>query len=160
MKSTSLKTSPSTHNQIGQARVSLARRLVAITYDALLLLGVLFFASIPLALVSSDVPQQQPWLLLKQAYLLGVIYLFFAGFWTHGGQTLGMRAWRIRLVTNTGESITWGLSLKRFLYSILSWLVLGLGFVWVLFDDDKLAWHDRLSASHLILLPKKNRSKD
>lgn len=138
--------------------VSLARRFAAILYDALLLLGVIFVAGIPWALVPNEIQQQQPWLIVKQIYLLAVAYLFFAGFWVHGGQTLGMRAWRIKVVSISNKSMTWKISLKRFIFSILSWLVIGLGFLWVLFDRDKHAWHDRLSATQLTWLVKKPKS--
>jgi uncharacterized RDD family membrane protein YckC len=76
--------------------------------------------------------------------------LFFTGFWWRGGQTLGMRAWRLKVVRMDGSPLRWSDALKRHLAALLSCLTLGLGFLWVLVDSDGLAWHDRLSATRLI----------
>jgi uncharacterized RDD family membrane protein YckC len=133
---------------------SLLRRLGAILYDALLLLAVQFIATIPVLLINRGHPvaAADP---VFQGYLLLVSFLFFGWFWTHGGQTLGMRAWRIRLQTKNGDSISWTQALLRFLAAIVSWLVLGLGFLWSLFDKERQTWHDRFSESVLVVLPKK-----
>jgi uncharacterized RDD family membrane protein YckC len=132
------------------------RRLAAIFYDSLLLLSVLFVATIPLVFVPDSLRGSSGVRLAVQAYLLVVSYLFFAGFWTHGGQTLGMRAWRLRLVSSdSGQGVSWTQALRRFLAAILSWACAGLGFLWVLVRPDRRAWHDLLSGSQLVLLPKR-----
>ncbi len=64
-----------------------------------------------------------------------------------------MRSWRIKLVRSDGGPVTWTTALKRFVYALLSLICLGLGFLWVLYDRDKLAWHDRWSGTRLIWLP-------
>ncbi len=51
--------------------------------------------------------------------MIGVIYLFFAYFWVHGGQTLGMRAWRFRLLRDDGEPLTTADAGRRLLWSTL-----------------------------------------
>ncbi len=133
---------------------SLARRLAAITYDALLLGGVLLIAGAPLPLVAESI-QKLWWVrLMIQGYLLACCFLFFGWFWVHGGQTLGMRAWRIRVVQDDGLKVCWSRAAMRFLAAILSWVALGLGFVWAIIDPAGMAWHDRLSKTRLILLPK------
>ena len=92
--------------------------------------------------------------LLIQLYLLTASLLFFGWFWVHGGQTLGMRAWRLKVVQLDGSGLDWRLSAIRFFTAMLSWLVFGLGFLWVMFDKDKKAWHDHLSRTVLISLAK------
>ncbi len=82
-------------------------------------------------------------------YLLIATFLFFGGIWTHGGQTIGMRAWRIRVVRRDGERLRWRDAAVRFLGAIVSWGALGLGFLWSLFDRDQLTWHDRWSDTEL-----------
>ncbi|MEX2164154.1 MAG: RDD family protein [Sulfuricaulis sp.] len=91
---------------------------------------------------------------LYQLYLLAICFLFYAGFWIRGGQTLGMRAWRLKLVAQNGAPIGWAIAVKRFALAWISLLCLGLGFLWILFNQDKLAWHDRWSGTKIILLPK------
>jgi uncharacterized RDD family membrane protein YckC len=129
--------------------VHLLRRLAAICYDSLLLLAVQFVAGLPLPLIPDDV-RATPWAQhATLAYMLLVSYLFFGWFWTHGGQTLGMRAWRFRLVTDDGSPPGWGTAWRRFAWAMVSWAPAGAGFLWSLFDPQRRTWHDRLSATHL-----------
>ncbi|MGD9169206.1 MAG: RDD family protein [Candidatus Thiodiazotropha sp.] len=127
------------------------RRLAAILYDLLLLIALLFVATAIITL-----PLGHPsgaMLLVFQFFIFEIIPLiFFTGFWVRGGQTLGMRAWRLKLVRLDGGNITWSDGLKRHLAALLSILVFGLGFIWILADPQKLAWHDRLSKTRLILI--------
>jgi uncharacterized RDD family membrane protein YckC len=91
---------------------------------------------------------------LYLALLLALPALFFLGFWTKGGQTLGMRAWRIRVVRADGSPLGPRHALGRLGAALLSWLFLGAGFLWVLVDRDKAAWHDRLSGTRLVMQPR------
>lgn len=145
---------------ISQAKTpSLLRRLGAMFYDSVLLLGVLMVANaiivIPYeVIVGSPVYEHFLPLTLMRLYLLAVVAIFFVYFWTRGGQTLGMRAWRLRVVTEAGEPLGTLDAIKRFGWAIPS--VLGLGFgVWMsLFNADRLAWHDRKSGSRLVMVKK------
>lgn len=74
---------------------------------------------------------------MQLVYLL-LAFGFFGWFWTQGGQTLGMRAWKIRVVDLNNNYSTWTQAGRRFLWSLTSWMVFGLGFVWAFFDPDKL----------------------
>jgi len=87
-----------------------------------------------------------------QAYLLAVVVLYFIVPWKIRGQTLGMQSWKIKVVQNAGELITWGQAVKRIIFSTFSFLSLGLGFLWSIFDREKLAWHDRLSKTKIVHL--------
>ena len=124
------------------------RRLGVVVYDALLLLAVLFLATaiaLPFNAGQAFAPDQY----LYSLYLFGVTFLFYTWFWTHGGQTLGMRAWNITIENATGSHISWRQATLRFFAAILSWSCLGLGFIWCLFDKKGLCWHDRLSGTRL-----------
>ena len=132
----------------------LLRRLGAMAYDLLLLIALLMMLSYPYVWLTGGA---KPGLFVKtlyQLYLLAICFLFYGGFWVRGGQTLGMRTWRIKLVRQDGGPVTWTDALKRFASALLSLLCLGLGFLWVLYDRDKLAWHDRWSGTRLVRLPK------
>jgi uncharacterized RDD family membrane protein YckC len=119
-------------------------------YDILLLLSALLLATvIPVALNQGEAIQAgNPIFLL---YLLMVSLFFYGWFWTHGGQTLGMRAWKVYLVGQTQVQITWKQASIRFAVAIMSWLCLGLGFLWQWLSKDKLSWHDLLSGTQLIV---------
>jgi len=134
-------------------RCGLLRRLAAIFYDTLLLLAVLFVAAgIPLLFTGGKpLAPGNPFMTI---YLFLVSFFFFGWFWLHGGQTLGMRAWRIRVQTRDGNPITWWQAMLRFLVAFASWGCLGLGFLWSLWDKEKMTWHDRYTESVLVLLPR------
>jgi uncharacterized RDD family membrane protein YckC len=129
----------------------LIRRLVAMLYDGLLLVALQLVAT---ALIT--LPLGNPSgisLLAFQFFLFEIIpLLFFTWFWTRGGQTLGMRAWRLKLVRMDGGEVTWSDAFKRHFAALLSFLVFGLGFIWVLVDAENLAWHDRLSQTRLLIV--------
>src|SRR5690554_2347190 len=119
---------------------SLLRRLAAISYDCLLLLAVLFFASLPLIVMSGEAVHSGN--LVYQLYLLGIVFLYYGWQWTHGGQTLGMKAWRLQLVQQNDDTpVTWKTAAVRFATAILSLLPAGLGFAWILIDQRNLSWH-------------------
>jgi len=136
----------------------LARRLAAMVYDSLLLAALWFAVSALLLAVTGGRladPDRSIWLLYTlRASLVLVTFLFFAGFWKKGGQTLGMRAWRLKLVNHDGGPVTWKQSLWRFAAAVPSLGAFGLGLLWMLLDRDRYAGHDRLSGTRLVLLAK------
>lgn len=120
------------------------RRIAATFYDALLLLAVLFFATaIALPLNAGEAFSSKQY--YYPAYLLGISFVFYGWFWTHGGQTLGLRSWKMKLISKNQQSITWKQAFLRFVGAIISWLFLGAGFIWILLDKQNLSWHDYLS---------------
>ena len=129
--------------------VTLLRRIGAILYDTILLITVLIFASL-FAVVLFKITPQHPWFFIYKVYIFSICFLFFAWPWIQGGQTLGMKTWRIKLVHNNNEKVYWMNALIRFLVSIVSWLALGLGFIWALFDNEKRTWHDIASKTKLV----------
>jgi len=136
----------------------LLRRLAAMAYDGLLVLALAFAVSALLLWTSGGrlgQPDRPLWLLWAHRIILVVsAWGFFAWFWLHGGQTLGMRAWRLRLVANDGGAITLGQTVRRFAGAALSLAAFGLGYLWILVDRKQRSWHDRLSGTHLIVVPK------
>jgi len=126
------------------------RRLGANVYDTFLLCGLLFVASIPLVFMSEEVRQGLVVENLIRLYLVGVCFTYFNWFWRHGGQTLGMRAWKITLLPVSGENLKLGAALIRFLVSVLS---LGIGHIWSLFDRDQRALQDIASRTWLMFTP-------
>lgn len=137
----------------------LARRVAALAYDGLLLVGLWFASSALLLALSGGLlsdPARPLWLgYAHRASLVLVTAVFFTGFWTHGGQTLGMRAWRLRLVSSADAGpVSWKQSLLRLAGACLSVGAVGLGFFWLWIDKDRRTWHDRLSGTHPILVLK------
>ena len=133
-------------------RPGLLRRLAALVYDALLLFTVLFAATVPVLLLTGGraISPNNP---AYTIYLLAVSYIYVGWCWTRSGQTLGMRAWRMRVRTGRGEPLGWRRSLGRFAAALLSIGAAGIGLLWVAVDRDRLSLHDRLSGTALELLP-------
>lgn len=137
------------------ASPGLGRRLAAIFYDtwliiALWLLGATLDFFVQRALGLGDAPYRLP----LQLYLAACPFVFFGWFWTHGGQTLGMRSWRIKVLDAQGREVTWRQSIMRVAVALFSSLAFGLGHLWMLIDPDRLTWHDRLSGTRLVMLKK------
>ncbi len=129
--------------------VGLMRRFLIMFYDAILLIALLFFASIAVA-VPFEITREHAWYPVYILYIHIVAYIFFGWCWTRGGQTLGAKTWKIKLVADTGNNITWGQALLRYIGSLLCWLTLGLGFLWCYTNKERRAWNDMLSKTHLI----------
>ena len=90
---------------------------------------------------------------LLQGWLLFVTGAYFVYCWTHGGQTLPMKTWRIRLVMCAGGAVPARIAIRRYLFALLSLGACGLGFAWALVDRDRQFLHDRLAGTRLVLRP-------
>lgn len=171
-------------NSVPDSEIVLAtakRRLLSMVYDSLLLAAVLFIAfAIFMAITKSagiEVANS-----FKSIYLLSVIFLFSAWFWTHGGQTLGMKTWRIKLINENGQKVSWSQALLRYLCALPSWsfilygmiglkwgslpfpevltwinnipmgIILGVGLVMLYIEQRPDNWRDRFSHTRIISL--------
>lgn len=132
----------------------LLRRFAAMLYDALLVGALLFLATVPFIAVRGGEPVEIGDNSIYRVVLVLVVYLFFVGFWTRSGRTLGMQSWGLQLETMDGSKPALATASVRFFAAILSWLPCGLGFFWQLWDKDKLTWHDRISGTRLAHYPK------
>jgi uncharacterized RDD family membrane protein YckC len=129
---------------ISNAPPSLKVRLASMLYEAMLLFGVLFLSN----WLFSTLLQQRHALYLRhalQGWLFIILGLYFVWFWTHGGQTLAMKTWRIRLVARNGGAVTTGRAIWRYL---LAW-------VWVL-PGPLLAWALEAKGWMLVWIPAAN----
>ena len=152
---------------------SLKRRLLALMYDFLLLLGILFAISACAVAINRGEAVDHPIYYLS---LIITTFVFFGWFWTHGGQTLGMRTWKIQIISDEGDDLTWKQAAIRFSLStivllptiiVITWALNGfawyyitfallgaaIGLKWLLMDANGLAWHDKLSACLLYTSP-------
>jgi len=130
------------------------RRLIAMFYDSLLLVSVLLLATgIVMFLTGNAEVRHEP---LFQILLLATSFLFYTWFWLHGGQTLGMRAWRLRVQRPDGRPITLWQATLRFTLAIPCLALGGLGFFWMLVDRDRMTLYDRLSRTVMVVLPKQS----
>jgi uncharacterized RDD family membrane protein YckC len=145
----------------------LPRRLAAMAYDTMLSLALLMVVTFAYLMALKLIYGEAQLKLMSDAgalngdpllstLLLFSLFAFFAKFWTHNGQTLGMQVWGVRVQNADGSAIDLWQALLRFLLAIISFLCAGLGFFWILFDKQKRSWHDIYSGSCTVQLPKKN----
>lgn len=143
------------------------RRLLALVYDLLMMLAI---SLVYVLLVSfgnvafTDTQIGEPVEVYQHLwYRLGFIVVngaFFIYFWRHGGQTIGMRAWRLRLVNENGENPSLQQCLLRCLIAPLAVLLALIGYWWCWFDKESRALQDRLTKTHVLVLPKLKRDKE
>ncbi|HET8940959.1 MAG TPA: RDD family protein [Rudaea sp.] len=128
---------------------TLDRRLFALFYDLLPLLGLWFVAGM-LTLVFTNGhfdPSNPHHQALARALIVALSAGYFVLSWTRGGQTVGMRAWNLRIVDCAGRRLAWPRALLRFAVGIISLVALGAGFWWSLIDPQCRTWHDIASNS-------------
>ncbi|MBK1692523.1 RDD family protein [Ectothiorhodospira mobilis] len=155
------------------APVGLLRRLGCIVYDGIMVLAVLLLVTLVVSIFGGITPEH-PW---YPAYVFLVAlsaFLYYGWFWTHGGISLPMQTWRMRLVSRSGGRVTWLQSLARFGTGLAQWVLVlwGLrlwsggngpmaagvaavvlaGLAWTLLHPQKLMLHDLLSGTRLIRL--------
>lgn len=140
---------------MAQPPPSLLRRLTGMAYETLLLSGILaLFFVLPHVLIGALTRHvATPPLLWAHLFLLLLGY--FAWFWTHGGQTLAMKTWRIRLTDATGNPVRLTQATLRFLLCWPSLMLGGLGILWALIDRDHQFLHDRLAGTRLSETPRR-----
>jgi len=127
----------------------LPRRLLIMLYDGLIVIALMMFATALLLPVTSGsvVAGKDP---AFTACLAAIWFLYLAWCWRHGGMTVGMRAWKVKLASDQGSAPSWKQCFIRFATSLLSAALLGAGFISALFEDERRTWHDRLSQTRLV----------
>lgn len=135
----------------------IARRLASMFYESLLLFAVAFAAT-GLFFVASGGASTGGWQRhALQAYLLAVFAAYFLWCWLRNGQTLAMKAWRIRLVYPGRTRVPAGRALARFALAALL-VPTGISILWALLDRDRQFLHDRLAGTRLVLVARKPRA--
>lgn len=140
---------------------ALWKRLFATLYDTLILVAVsllygAFVTMISTLLLGNTAEEFKPnagGLLVQVGWVITVVG-FYCFFWLKVGQTVAMKAWRLRLITTSGEPLTLARCVARCALGCLSLAAFGLGYFWQLLDRDKIALHDRLTGTIVIQLSK------
>jgi len=131
------------------------KRVFSLIYDSLAVIGIMLSLSLLLVLINGGSTEEN-----KFASLIQFLIITFSGpcfytyFWlANNGQTLGMQAWKIQLISNNN-----GLSVKDCLYrcfiSIISFLIFGIGYFLIFFRKDNKSLADLLTNTQIIDLKK------
>lgn len=153
---------------------NLFRRIMAMLYDAFLLLGISFAYGVIVLLIRKlvgDDTMQAPSNLLQVMIVIGLWFcyaLFYVWCWRKTGQTLGMKSWRLQLQSqglnsqdqNQDQQLPgWKECWLRCLLAPLSMAIFGIGYLWCLVDKQGNCLHDIYSNTKVVLLPKKSTAK-
>ena len=157
---------------------SIGRRLACLPYEILLLIALLLIALFPVAGLNGLALKGLPRAFL-QLYLTLIIGGYFLWFWLHGGQTLPMKTWHVRLVDVSGQPLTPARAFSRFLIAALFFGPAGVGLailffpgrvslaiavwaffpmiatiLWARFDADNQFLHDRIAGTRIVAATK------
>ena len=136
------------------------RRFAALIYDGFLLIAVLMPYTWIVVLIHGGAVTEASGRLTWWVFRSGALVIMAAYYvlnWTRSGQTLGMRAWRLRTLSESGKRLQVGQAVARFCWGLVAWAPFGLGVLWLYADPEHLAVQDRLSRTRVLVLA---RSRD
>lgn len=132
--------------------VGLTRRILALLYDSLIVVGIALSLSLVLVWLNGGAGPPGSFVsYLQIAIIIFIGPFFYSYFWIkNNGQTLGMQAWKIKLISSNNLPLTLRQVLLRCLLSTLSALLLGLGYLWILVNKENLSWADILTNTKVV----------
>ena len=135
------------------SKAGILRRLLAIIYDLMIFLSLIMVFTLTIIILRGgrEIPYSATWFTLV---IIILHFYFFAWFWINGGQTLGMRAWKIKIVNKEGKPIDFSSALRRYLSSLSFLFPPGFCFIWYFIDKENIFLNDRLSKTIIIKLYK------
>ena len=128
----------------------LGKRIASMAYESLLLLGVLSVAfMIPHLALGIGLEIVLPgYVMLTHVFV--VLGFYFLWYWTHGGQTLAMQTWKLRISTPYGATPSLAMLILRYCLAWPSVLLYGTGLLWAIVDRDRQFLHDRLAGTRIV----------
>jgi uncharacterized RDD family membrane protein YckC len=136
------------------------RRFAALIYDGFLLVALAMPYTWVVVLIHGGAVTEASGRLTWWAFRAGALAImacYYVLNWTRSGQTLGMRAWRLRTLSDSGKPLHVGQGVARFCWALAAWAPFGLGVLWLYADPEHLALQDRLSRTRVVVLA---RSRD
>jgi len=133
-------------------QVGFFRRIFSLFYDSLIIAAIILVISLLIVFMNGESIDSNSFLSFIQ---FGIILLsgpiFYSYYWIrNNGQTIGMQAWNIRVISLSGGEITFQQSLVRCISSVISFSFLGLGYLAIIFNKNKMGWADKLSSTKII----------
>ena len=130
--------------------VRLRIRILSMTYEAILVIGLLLIATAFFIAIFGD-SREQPLRAVLQVYLLLIAGIYLVWSWTGERRTLPMRTWRMRLVDHRGHCPNLRRAITRYLVAVLGIAACGVGLLWALMDPERQFLHDRIAGTRLAL---------
>ena len=132
--------------------VGFFRRILALVYDSLVVAGVLLSFTLLLVIFNEGYAEPGSFISIVQLIVCVCVGPFFYSyFWlVNNGQTIGMQAWKIRLVSLNNSKLNAKQTYLRCLVSTLSFVCFGIGYFWILFNKNNLSWSDIVTQTRIV----------
>jgi uncharacterized RDD family membrane protein YckC len=95
-----------------------------------------------------------PWGHFGMRFFLLVLAAYGAVMWVLRGTTIGGSIFHLKVVRLDDRPVDWTVAIVRALSCFLSLVVVGVGFLWIAFDDEKQSWHDKIAGTVVVQVPK------
>tara|TARA_B100001057_G_scaffold212706_1_gene213009 strand:+ start:2766 stop:3182 length:417 start_codon:yes stop_codon:yes gene_type:complete len=128
------------------------RRIFALIYDSFAVLGIILSLTLLLVLINGGAPNTGG--IAEYLQLLITIFtgpVFYCYFWiVNDGQTLGMQAWKIKLISE--KDLTIRICLLRCAFSTFSFLLLGMGYLYILINKERMSLADLATKTKIVMV--------
>jgi uncharacterized RDD family membrane protein YckC len=138
-------------NSDTEINAGLMRRLLALLYDSILIIGIYMSYVILVTYLNGSALESQLEILFLQFSFIIFIFLFYCYFWKfNNGQTLGMQVWKIKLVSSSNEEININKMVLRCALSMIFSLVFLSNFIFIIFNKERKTLGDYFSKTKLL----------
>ena len=138
-------------NSDTETRASLLRRLLALLYDSILIIGIYMSYVILITYLNGSALESQVEKLFLQFSFIFFIFLFYCYFWKfNNGQTLGMQVWKIKLFSSENENISILRMIYRCFLSLFFSLLFLSNFIFIIFNRERKTLGDYFSKTRLL----------
>ena len=138
-------------NSDTEINAGLMRRLLALLYDSILIIGIYMSYVILVTYLNGSALESQLEILFLQFSFIIFIFLFYCYFWKfNNGQTLGMQVWKIKLVSSGDEEININKMVLRCALSMIFSLVFLSNFIFIIFNKERKTLGDYFSKTKLL----------
>lgn len=125
------------------------RLLASMLYETLVVAAILLIGFLLPQIVLSGFGFMAPGKILW-IHVFALLLVYFTWFWLHGGQTLAMKTWKLRIVNTDGGQLRPLQAVLRYLAAWPSIALFGIGILWALVDKDRQFLHDRIAGTRVI----------
>jgi len=138
-------------NSDTEINAGLMRRLLALLYDSILIIGIYMSYVILVTYLNGSALESQLEILFLQFSFIIFIFLFYCYFWKfNNGQTLGMQVWKIKLASLGKEEININKMVLRCALSMVFSLLFLSNFIFIIFNKERKTLGDYFSKTRLL----------
>ncbi len=117
-------------------------------YDLIILLGVIFIFSLPFADIKIN--ENASSIFFFQLYIYIVIKAFYVYLWANGRSTIGMKAWKTKIVNTNNNSISYKTAIIRFNIALITNIFFCIGIAYSIYDKENRTIYDIISKTNLV----------